>query len=296
MRPVAITELLPPQAFEDLRGRMRKAVMAHKAARRVAVGDRVTLLFEDRETVRWQVQEMCRVEGLRDPVAVQNELDVYNELVPGPGELSATMFVEITDSAQIRPELDRLIGIDEHLALEIGDARIPASFDPKQLEEERISAVQYVRFALDDEQRTRFADPSTPVWLRVDHPNYAVRAPLPDAARASLRVDLTGEPAPLLDPALAPAPPEPTVLAERGQARAVQPGVPAGPGHVFVEAKRAVSFADASPELLADVFGLAQELARGLGPCGVRLDTGSTPIRCHLLPRSGSAHPPNRPS
>ena len=96
--------------YEAVRPELRAAIIEHKRERRVPVGDRVTLVFEDRETLRWQVLEMARVEQIRDRDALQRELDVYNELVPGEDELSATLFVEIPDLERIRPELDRLIG------------------------------------------------------------------------------------------------------------------------------------------------------------------------------------------
>jgi hypothetical protein len=298
VRPLGRDDILSPEAFEAVRPRWREAVMAHKAARRLAVGDRVTLLFEDRETVRWQVQEMCRVEGLREPEAVQHELDVYNELVPGERELSATLFVEIVERSRIREELDRLVGIDEHVTLWIGEEAIPARFDPKQMEEERISAVQYVRFALPPEQVLRFGDPALRLRVRIDHPAYRAEAELPPALRRALEVDLSGEPAPLVDPAALRAPAAPAGAAReaaveplraRGRARALRVAGPDGPGAVVVEALEAVSFTDAPAALLADVMGLAQEIARELGAAGgcvLRVDAAAVPLRVHLRPRS----------
>jgi hypothetical protein len=133
------------------------------------------------------------VERIDDPGAVQRELDVYNELMPGEGELSATLFIEIPELSRIKEELDRLVGIDEHVSLVLGDEAVPARFDPKQREADRISAVQYIRFALGPEQRARFADPAVPARLRIDHPAYRHEAPLPPAVRASLAADLRGD-------------------------------------------------------------------------------------------------------
>jgi hypothetical protein len=162
----------------------------------------VTLLFEDRETIRFQVQEMLAVERIRDPEKVQRELDVYNELVPGAGELSATLFIEVGDSARIREELDRLVGIDEHLVLALGDGpgseRIRARFDPRQLEADRISAVHFVRFALPPDAVRRFTDPAVRARVQLEHPAYTREAEIPVAVRASLVATLVGEPAALL--------------------------------------------------------------------------------------------------
>lgn len=259
MNPLTPAELPPLEVFEAEREEMRAALIAHKAPRRVALGDRVSVLFEDRETIRWQVLEMCRVEGIRDAAGMAQELVVYNELVPGPGELSATLFIEITEAPRIRPELDRLIGLHERVALEVGDARVPARFDPRQLEEDRISAVHYLRFALAAEQIARFDDPTTPVALVVDHPNYAARTALAPATRQSLSVDLRGDPAPIWRFAATPKPrPAPRPLAARGRVRALE----LAPDRVVVEAvPPAPPFAELPDDLALELLGLAREIA-----------------------------------
>ena len=190
MKPLAPDEILPRDAYEAVRPDFRAEIIALKSIRRVAVGDRVSVVFENRETLRFQVQEMCRVERIDDPAAIQRELDVYNELMPGAGQLSATLFIEIPDLARIRPELDRLLGIDEHVALEIGSVRVPAAFDRRQLSEERISAVHYLRFSLDAKARASLADAAVPVRLAIDHPAYGHAATLSPETRASLLADL----------------------------------------------------------------------------------------------------------
>ena len=193
MKPLTLDEIAGRRTYEALRPEYRERIIALKERRRVTVGDRVSLVFENRETLRFQVQEMTRVERIDDPAAVQQELDVYNELMPGEGELSATLFIEIPELSRIKEELDRLVGIDEHVSLVLGDEAVPARFDPKQMEADRISAVQYLRFALDAGQRARFADPAVPVCLRIDHPRYRHETPLPPEVRESLAADLRGE-------------------------------------------------------------------------------------------------------
>jgi hypothetical protein len=193
MRPVRREELLDLVAYEKTRDAYLARTIDYKRARRVHVGDKLTFIFENRETVRFQIQEMLRAERTVKEEKIEDELAVYNELVPSANELSATLMIEITESRQIRAELDRLIGIDEHVFLDVGDASVAAAFDGKQFEEERISAVQYVRFPLGPELACKFCDPKVPARLRVEHANYRESTALDGATRASLAADLTAE-------------------------------------------------------------------------------------------------------
>ena len=223
MRPLRLEEIVDRESYAGLREEYRRRVIEHKRARRLAVGERVSLLFEDRETLRFQVQEMLSVERIDAPEQIQHELDVYNELMPGERELSATLFVEIEELSRIRAELDRLVGIDEHVALRVGAdpgaAHIPARFDPKQREEDRISAVQYIRFSLDPEAARRLADPAVPAAIAIDHPNYRCEAALRGSLRESLVAGLSSDPPPLL--AFPRAAREDALLFEVGRLRVV---------------------------------------------------------------------------
>jgi hypothetical protein len=193
MRKVEQSEILDLTRYEKVREDFLARMIAYKKPRRITVGDRLTFIFENRDTVIFQIQEMTRAERTVKDEAIAEEVAVYNELVPGEAELSATLMIEIPNMETIRTELDRLIGIDEHVALDIGGERVAATFDDKQFEEERISAVQYVRFRLGAKLAARFCDPATPVALRVDHPNYTESQPIEGAARASLTADLEAD-------------------------------------------------------------------------------------------------------
>lgn len=272
MKPLTLSDIAPRALYEELRPTYRAEIIALKRHRRVSVGDRVTVVFENRETLRFQVQEMCRVERIDDPAAVQHEIDVYNELVPPPGGLSATLFIEIPELDRIKAELDRLVGIDEHVALHVGDERVPARFDEKQMEEDRISAVQYLRFQLDDEQAAAMGDPAIPVRLAIDHPNYAHEALLGEATRASLAADLRGD-APSLLPedrlggGVAAAV---DVLEETDRIRTLRVAA----GHWVVEPRgpAPLRLADAEPELALALLRAAEDLA-----AAVVSEGGSTP-------------------
>ncbi len=290
MTPLSAADIPAPGVFDAIRDELRARVIAHKAPRRIAIGDRITLLFEDRETLRWQILEMCRVERIRDAAGVAAEIAVYNELIPGPRELSATMFIEITESANIRRELDRLIGIDECIWLAIGARRLKAQFDTRQLEEDRISAVHYLRFSLTADDVAAFADTATPVALRAEHAAHQAEALLTPAARASLLVDLTRDPAPLLDFAsAAAAAPRDRVLEERAHFRVVAPARPQTPGSLRVEAvdASAPAFASTPADAIAEAIALAQkcahEIARAGGAARIVIEPDAEPLRIEVL-------------
>ncbi len=202
MKPLVLEDIVDREKYVGLRPSYRAAVIDYKRSRRLAVGEDITLLFEDRETLRFQVQEMVWVEGIALPDKIQHEIDTYNELMPADRELSATLFIEITEAAEIRPALDRLIGVDEHVSLIVGEEseaiEIMARFDPKQMEEDRISAVQYIKFALDEDAQRLFCDPKRPARVRISHPNYPREAEIPPITRDSLIRSLRSEVEPLL--------------------------------------------------------------------------------------------------
>jgi len=298
LRPLARDEIVPLEAYGDLRAAYRGAVIDHKRRRRMSVGPSVTLVFEDRETLRFQVQEMLWVERITDPQGVQNELDVYNELLPGPAELSATLFVEITEAGAIRAELDRLVGIDEHVALVLGEGdeatATPARFDPKQMEEDRISAVQYIRFRMDDAAAARFADPEVPAAVRIAHPAYRHEAAIPAEVRENLIAGLHRDPPTLLPDAPAdPATPAPSpVLFETGRVRACLPERPLHPGHVVVEPCDATADLAGDDALADELFAAVRRVAvlaiERFGGCRVQADLAAgAPVRWHVLPRPG---------
>jgi hypothetical protein len=190
MRRVALEDLAGPTRYGEMREQFRRRIIALKRDRRVAVGDRVTLVFENFDTVLFQTQEMLHVEHITDLDRVREELAVYNELLPGADELSATMLIEITEQSDIAAELRRLIGIDEHLSLRVGEESFAALFEPGRSTEEKLSAVQYVRFRLSPSAARAFARDDVAIEIRIDHPNYAARTTLTPGQRASLAADL----------------------------------------------------------------------------------------------------------
>ncbi len=188
MNPLTGSDIANLHEYELERPDFRRRVIELKSHRRVALGPLMTLVFENRDTVRFQVQEMLRAERIVQPDKVQHELDVYNELLPGPGEVAATLFIEITDQARIQEVLDGFIGLDEpgRLVLEAGAKAYPALFAPGQSREDRISAVHYIRFPLGAEGEAALA--AGGAALAVSHGGYDARQALaPETVRELVR-------------------------------------------------------------------------------------------------------------
>ena len=152
----------------------------------------MTFVFENHETVLFQVQEMMRAERIVSEEAIQHELDTYNTLLAETGGLGATMLIELTDSSRIREEMDKFLGVNDGNVtyLQVGNERIPGQFALGQSNETRVSAVQYVKFPLSQEQCQAFADPGTRVDLVIDHPAYGHRTSIDGEQRQELVRDL----------------------------------------------------------------------------------------------------------
>jgi hypothetical protein len=199
-----VTAKLTLDDISDLRAyeREREAFRAHiielKARRRIGVGPVVTLVFENRDTVRFQVQEMARAERMLTDEAIQTELDIYNPLIPDRNQLAATMFIELTSKDELMDWLPKLVGIERSLELRIGEGggaavvtSTPEAAHDAQLTRDSITpSVHYVYFDLTDAQVEAFA--GGPVTLAVAHPNYDVATRLSEASRAELLADLRG--------------------------------------------------------------------------------------------------------
>ncbi len=192
MKPIARDEILNLYEYEKVREARRRDVIALKETRRVQVGRYLSFVFENRATVWFQIQEMIRAERIVDDDKIAEEIGVYNDLLPAPGELAATMFIEIGDPAAIKPVLDALLGIDtrDYVRMEVAGDGVVGRFETGHSDEElgKLSAVHFVRFAIPPAARRAFA--TSEVALVVDHPNERARTVLSEATKASLAEDL----------------------------------------------------------------------------------------------------------
>lgn len=192
MKPLTQDELLPHAEYERAREEFRRRIIALKARRRLSVGDKMTLVFENRETIRFQVQEMVRTEHIVDPPKIQEELDVYNALLPEDGELSATLFIEITDNRDIERDLNAFRGIDagQTLAIKAGDQMVYGEFEQGRSHEQKISAVHFVKFKPSASWVQALASPRLPISVVVTHPGYCHEAAVPADMREEWLKDL----------------------------------------------------------------------------------------------------------
>jgi hypothetical protein len=193
MKKLTRSDIVTNEEYAKQRDELRKEIIALKKNRRVQVGSRLSFTFENRETIRYQIQEMMRVERIHEEDKIQFEIDTYNSLIPEPGTLSATMFIEIPEINQIKQILDTFQGLDQpgSVLLKLGSDEIPAEFEPGHSKEDRISAVHYVTFRFSPEQSKRFI--SSPVEIQVKHPAYIASSALTEDQRKAIGTDLTNE-------------------------------------------------------------------------------------------------------
>jgi len=193
MKQLLQTDLLPITEYERGREAFRSRIIELKRRRRISVGPLITLIFENLETLRFQVQEMLRVERITDPAKVQEELEVYNALLPASGELSATLLIEITDEARMKEWLDRFMGLDhgEKLSIVADGERIFGEFEGGRSHETKISAVHFVRFRPTASMKEAFADLRRPVAISVNHNGYQEEASVPGSMREEWLSDLS---------------------------------------------------------------------------------------------------------
>jgi hypothetical protein len=200
VRGLTLADVLDLRAYERVRDDYRARVIAKKRNRRVALGPIMTLVFECLDTVRFQVQEMARVEKIISDEAIQVELDIYNRLLPVEGELSATLFIELTSEQELRDWLPTLVGIEHEVAIAVGDdlaASVPEAEHAAALTRESITpAVHYLRFPFTEAQVAAFGE-AAEVALVSTHPAYPARTVLEPAVRAELLGDLLGTTKPL---------------------------------------------------------------------------------------------------
>lgn len=185
--------LMTLEAYHKARPEFRKAVIAHKKRRTVALGDHVTLIFEDEQTIRYQVQEMLRIEKIFEEEGILHELESYNPLIPDGRNFKATMMIEYEDPTVRRAALGRLKGIEDTVWVQVeGSPKVYAIADEdlERENDEKTSAVHFLRFELTEEMAAALKY-GVSLSIGVEHPNYTeVVSPVSNETRAALVADL----------------------------------------------------------------------------------------------------------
>lgn len=192
MNPLTPSDLLSHADYEAQRATFRQEIIALKKRRRIEVGPLVTLVFENRRTLLFQVQEMIRAERIFEPSKIQDELDVYNALLPRAGELSATVMIEITTQERIKEILDSFQHFDrpDTLALTVRDQAVFADFEAGHSKEDKISAVHFVRFPAPPSFVNALGEDEADAGILITHEHYKAEAKVPPALREEWLKDL----------------------------------------------------------------------------------------------------------
>lgn len=188
MGVVTITELIGLDEYEACRPEIQNELILLRRTLRLSLGSILSLAFENRRTVWYQIQEMLRAERITDPERIQDELDAYNSLIPAEGELVATLFIEITNQEQIKSRLSELAGIEDSIGIAVGNFfTVSALGEDGRTSNGRTSSVHYLRFYLAPRVREEFQNLSSPVTVFVNHPKYNVQVEIPLSMRQKLK-------------------------------------------------------------------------------------------------------------
>jgi hypothetical protein len=195
MKKIEFGEILNIYEYEKVREQKRREIIEIKKKRRLFVGDLVHLVFENRDTVWFQIQEMIRAERMVRDEEIQQEIDVYNELIPEKNQLSITMFIEIPDEEERKRLLPQLVGIHDHLWFHIGNKHsVRAEADERSKEDYqygKAAVVHFLKLNLTPEQVKDFAE--LPVRVEINHPNYKAMVEMSEEVKAELVKDLQSE-------------------------------------------------------------------------------------------------------
>ena len=193
MTQLTASDLMSLEQYARERADFRAKVLEHKKTRQVALGPNATLYFEDELTIRYQVQEMLRIERIFEAEGIEDELSAYNPLIPNGSNWKATFMLEYPDIDVRKRELSRLIGVEDKVWVQVdGHDKVYAIAD-EDLErdtDDKTSSVHFMRFELDDEM-VQALKGGVGLAMGVDHDNLAVTVTVPDAVRASLVNDLS---------------------------------------------------------------------------------------------------------
>ena len=187
------SDLLNIIDYEKQRDNYRQELISYKKNRRFKLGPNILITFENTKTMKFQIQEMMRAERMVHDSQIEEEIDVYNPLIPTGNELSATLFIEITDPEKIRPVLDSFIGLTEgvNVYFELNGEKVAAVFEEGREKEDNISSVHYIRFPFTSAQKNKFANDSNAISINIDYNSYTHSVELSQEMIESLSNDFS---------------------------------------------------------------------------------------------------------
>ena len=191
MKPLKFVDVQSHDAYMARRDEIRRRIIALKKRRRIPLGPRVSLVFENRDTMLFQVQEMCRIEHITVPKLIQEEIDVYNDLLPEGMAIGATLMIELVQTDDMPRLLKELRGLEETVWLRLGGEAIHAEAESGRSTEEKTSTVHYLTFRFTPQLRQALTEASH-VILATEHPHYRFQSVLPQETVVSLADDLMG--------------------------------------------------------------------------------------------------------
>ena len=194
MNKLQKSDLLSLEEYNSTRDDLRKKVLAIKKNRKIQIGNNVTLLFENTDTIRYQIQEMLRIEKIFEANGIEEELATYNPLIPDGTNLKATMMIEFPDKTIRKERLSQLVAIEKRMWLQVGENErtfAEADEDLERSTEEKTSAVHFLRFELTD-LMVKDLKSGVTLFAGIEHPNYNIRTQeIPTVTSSALAEDLS---------------------------------------------------------------------------------------------------------
>jgi len=192
MKKLITSDLLSLEEYDKSREEIKQNLLLHKKNRSIKIGDNVLLLFEDYETIKYQVQEMLRIEKIFKEKDIQDEIDAYQSLIPDGNNLKATMLIMYTDVNERKIMLNKLCDLENRVWLSINNSKKIFAVSDEDLErsrEEKTSAVHFLRFQLSDEDKKLFKEIDD-IIIGIDHKEYNYETNLQRDTMSSLAKDL----------------------------------------------------------------------------------------------------------
>jgi len=193
MKQLSAEKMLNIIEYEKVRSDYRKDIIDYKKHRRIKIGPNLAIVFENERTLSFQIQEIMRAERIVHDEKIQEEIDIYNSIMPPKNGLSATLFIEVTQEDQIKPVLNQFIGltIGHTIFLDFDGEKVFAQFEQGREEEDKISSVHYLQFKLESSQAEKLADPNSKLKIGIEYNKYSYLVDLTNHTKESLYEDVS---------------------------------------------------------------------------------------------------------